>query len=144
MTPIVLDSGVLGLVTHPRNSPEPANCKKWFLARLRAGKRFIVPEIADYELRRALLKCDFKTSLVRLDNLNSSVEYLPITTEAMRMAAQYWAEARKRGHPTAADKALDADVILAAQATLARGIVVTTNVRHLKQFVQAKRWRDIS
>lgn len=63
-------------------------------------------------------------------------------------AAQLWAEARRRGRPTADPKALDGDVILAAQATLVAEegnevIVATTNVGHLSQFVDAREWRLI-
>ncbi|MEG3877699.1 hypothetical protein QT972_09990 [Microcoleus sp. herbarium7] len=59
-----------------------------------------------------------------------------------------WAEARRRGRPTADPKALDGDVILAAQAILVANeghevIIATTNVGHLSQFVDARQWRQI-
>jgi hypothetical protein len=39
--------------------------------------------------------------------------------------------------------ALDADVILAAQAQEAGAMVATENVRHLSRLVPASNWRDI-
>ena len=68
----------------------------------------------------------------------------------MRLAASFWAEARRQGQPTASDESLDADVILAAQATTLNedtdeGVVVaTTNPRHLSRFVAASHWQDIA
>ena len=106
----------------------------------------MVPEIADYEVRRELIRAGRTKGIERLDALISEVEYLAITTATMRRAATFWAEARQQGRPTAADPALDGDVILAAQAaTLGRAgtIVATTNVRHLTRFVPAKLWTDI-
>jgi predicted nucleic acid-binding protein len=50
--------------------------------------------------------------------LKSEIIYLPITTEVMLKAAQLWAQVRQQGKPTADNKALDGDVILAAQAIL--------------------------
>ena len=64
----------------------------------------------------------------------------------MRQAAACWAEARQQGRPTAADAALDGDVILAAQAVTPdrpEVIVATTNPKHLSRFVAAKLWVDI-
>ena len=67
----------------------------------------------------------------------------------MRRAAELWAAARKRGRPTADPAALDADVILAAQAQLLAEltgdvvVVATDNARHLGQFVDARRWQEI-
>ena len=73
----------------------------------------------------------------------SSMEYQPLTTGIMRKAAQLWADARKKGHPTADPKELDSDVILAAQALYAGAIVATENVGHLSLFVESQNWRDI-
>ena len=80
--------------------------------------------------------------------LKTAITYLPITTEAMLLADQLWAEARRAGKPTADFKALDGDVILAAQAKLEENkgsevIIATTNVGHLSQFVDAREWRLI-
>lgn len=143
---VALDAGPLGLVTNPKRSPEsfaPAQCLQRLVA---AGSRVVLPEISDYEVRRELLRGRRVHGLRRLDALASLVEYLPITTAVMRQAAVFWADARQRGKPTADDRALDGDVILAAQvATLdsSDGIVATTNVGHLSRYVQAALWRDI-
>ena len=143
---IVLDSGPLGLVTNPSGSKQAAACGEWLLNAAANGATVMVPEIADYEVRRELLRARRNAGIARLDALIAQAEYLPITTSAMRQAARFWAEARQQGRPTAADPALDGDIILAAQtATLDReeAIVATTNVRHLSRFVPAELWSDI-
>jgi hypothetical protein len=66
----------------------------------------------------------------------------------MLQAAQFWAQLRQIGLPTAPVDALDGDVILAAQASLLRAlgvdaIIATTNVRHLERLVPAERWDRI-
>jgi hypothetical protein len=76
------------------------------------GTRVIVPEIADYEVRRDLLRANKVSGLTRLDALARLLEYLPLTTGAMRQAGVFWAQVRQQGQPTADDKALDGDVIL--------------------------------
>lgn len=85
-------------------------------------------------------------SLALLDALGQQLEYLPLTTAAMRKAAELWAQARQQGQPTSGDNTIDADMILAAQA-LALGvpnvIVATTNVGHLSRFVPADLWQNI-
>ena len=112
------------------------------------GVAVYVPEIADYELRRELLRMGSAASIRRLEDLKTRLHYAPITTDAMRKAAEFWAAARNAGRPTSDGKALDADAILAAQSTLVAGlgdqiIVATTNVGHLSLFVNACTWRGI-
>ena len=144
---MLLDAGPLGLVTNPRRSLQSVACAQWLQALAARGGRVIVPEIADYEVRRELLRANKREGLARLDALVGLLEYLPLTTAAMRQAALFWAQARQQGQPTADDKALDGDVILAAQA-ITLGVmdivIATTNVGHLSRFAPAALWPDIT
>jgi predicted nucleic acid-binding protein len=79
--------------------------------------------------------------------LKSILQYQPIDTQTMILAAQLWAESRQRGTPTCDPRELDGDAILAAQAKQLEAlgyeiIIVTTNIGHLSQFVTAKLWQD--
>lgn len=139
--PILLDTGPLGMAAHPRPSREFAI---WYRGLLRSGRLLLIPEIADYELRRNLILEGMVTSIDRLNQLKTALDYLPITTDIMLRAAEFWAEARKRGRPPASPKALDGDAILAAQAEQVDGIVATDNVKHLELFVEAANWESIA
>lgn len=149
MTAVVLDTGPLGFASNPRRSPESEACRLWLRGLVARGVRVVVPEIADYELRRELVRAGKASGLRRLEALEAALEYLPITTDAMREAANLWAAARNAGLPTAPREALDGDAILAAQALtmgLPRGeaVVATTNVGHLARFVDARDWTAIA
>ncbi|MBP1464364.1 hypothetical protein EYB53_001465 [Candidatus Chloroploca sp. M-50] len=145
---IVLDTGPLGIITNPNQTPDVVACTAWLRRMLASGARVVVPEIADYELRRELLRAGKQQGLRRLDTAGRTLDYVPLTTAAMRRAAELWAELRRQGLPTAAVRAIDADVILAAQALLTSVagdtlVVATTNVAHLNRIVPAQRWQDI-
>lgn len=148
---VILDSGPLGLLAIPPDEPEALRCEQWPRGHVAARAEIVAPEVVDHELRRELIRLDRVRSLRRLDTLltNPSIFYVPITTRAMRLAAQLWAEARRAGRPTADRHALDVDVILAAQARLLADagdnmVVATTNVRHLTRFVPAADWMTIA
>ena len=143
---ILLDAGPIGLITNPKLSSESLACTKWLQMLVISGSRVIVPEIADYEVRRELLRANKLKGLARLDELIELVEYLPITTNAMRQAALLWAEARQKGQPTAGDKTIDGDIILVAQAVslnVTDVVIATTNVGHLSRFINAALWQNI-
>ncbi|MEG4623184.1 nucleic acid-binding protein [Microcoleus sp. w1-18aA5] len=146
---IILDSGPLGMVTNPKaSSAEIQECKVWLNSLMRRGEIIILPEIADYEVRRELIRAGKLAGIQRLDELKLQFTYRPLTTEVMLLAAQLWADSRRRGRPTAEPNALDGDVILAAQAILEASegndvVIATTNVGHLSQFVDAREWRLI-
>jgi predicted nucleic acid-binding protein len=142
----MLDSGPLGLVTNPKLSAESEACAQWLQTHITLGSRIIIPEIADYEVRRELVRANKKKGISRLDDLADLIEYLPITTAAMRQAAKLWAQARQQGQPTAGDKTIDGDMVLVAQAITMgeRDIVIaTTNVGHLSMFITAELWQNI-
>ncbi|MCI0360857.1 MAG: hypothetical protein L0211_20450 [Planctomycetaceae bacterium] len=144
---VVLDAGPLGLATNPRRSAASMACARWLQSLANAGTRIILPEIADYEVRRELLRAKKTRGIRQLDALAMLVEYLPISTVAMRKAAEFWAQARQTGQPTAADRAIDGDMILAAQAATCGAsnvIIATTNVSHLSRFVAAELWQNIA
>jgi hypothetical protein len=123
---------------------------QWIVDLTRAGCRVLVPEVADYEVRRELLRAGKQAAITRLDAFNTARtdRYLLLTTPVMRLAADLWAQARNLGVPTADARALDADVILAAQA-LSVGlppdaiVVASANVRHISRFVPADLSRNI-
>lgn len=107
--------------------------------------------MADYEVRRELIRRGARAGLTRLDQLLLDSMYDPITTLIMRRAAEFWADLRRRGMPTAADSGLDADAILAAQADLIGNpgdvvIVATSNARHLARLpgIDAREWLSIA
>ncbi|MBD6614891.1 type II toxin-antitoxin system VapC family toxin [Komarekiella sp. 'clone 1'] len=132
---ILLDTHPLSKVTHPKIY---SKVQEW-LKFLRENKTVIrVPEIADYELRRELLRQGNLKSINRLNKL-SQICLIPLTPETMQKAAELWAWVRKLGKPTASNDSLDGDVILAAQAILQlksfdEVIVVTTNLKHISRF----------
>ena len=146
----MLDSGPLGIVINPKaDSPLSQEGKVWLEYLPQKGYIVMLPEIADYEVRRELIRRGRTAAIRRLDQLKSQIPYRPLTTAVMLLAAQLWADARNRGKPTADSHALDGDVILAAQAILEVNagnevVIATTNVRHLSQFVDAREWLLIS
>jgi predicted nucleic acid-binding protein len=144
---VLLDSGPLGLVTNPQQSPQGTACSEWLRSLLARGARIIVPEIADYEVRRELWRANKARGIQRLDQLGQLLEYLPLTTAAIRQAARFWARARQQGQPTAGDKTIDGDMILAGQAaTLDTDdlVIATTNVGHLGRYAPADLWQNVA
>lgn len=147
---VVLDSGPLGLVSHPRGGEEAAAAKAWLRDLLEAGTDVRIPEIADYEVRRELLRAGRTRSIERLDALERDMGYIPLDTAAIRRAAGMWADLRNTGQPTAPAESLDGDMILAAQALVVSEelesdvVVATTNPGHLSRVVAAREWREIA
>ncbi len=145
---IFLDSTPVGLITNPKATPLALQCQQWFDSVLARNMKVILSEIIDYEVRRELLRANKLSSIRKLDFLKSELTYLPITTEVMLKAADLWARTRNAGKPTADNKSLDGDVILASQAVLVASyghevIIATSNVKHLSLFTDAREWQSI-
>jgi hypothetical protein len=146
MAVVVLDAGPVGLLCDPRLRPNTLACRRWARDLLTAGHRVVIAEIADYEVRRELLRASRVRSAAVLDALPAWLEYLALTTPVMRRAAELWAQARQVGQPTAGDNTIDADMILVAQAESLNDpdtIIATTNVGHLSLFFPTELWSNI-
>jgi predicted nucleic acid-binding protein len=147
---VFLDAGPLGLVTNPKRTTDTIAAAQWIYSMEAAGHRFIVPAIADYEVRRELIRSGKGHGIARLNAFNAAGvgRFLSVTNTALLRGADLWAQARNAGTPTADPKALDADVLIAAQALdmglpISAYIIATVNVGHLALFVPADHWTNI-
>ena len=84
---VVLDSGVVGLVTMPRATGEAADCLAWLDAHLAAGTTVVLPDIIDYETRRVLLHRGLAKRLRNLDRLVARVVTVRVTWAVLLDAA---------------------------------------------------------
>lgn len=148
---VVLDETPLSLVTQRRGaSDEVDRCRDWLASLLRAGHTVLVPAIADYELRRELVRGRKFASIERLDAFLAAdpARYLSLTRANLNRACELWAAARRQGRPTAATAALDGDVLIAAQALAldipsSDFVIATSNPRHLDIFAPSRLWHEI-
>ena len=145
---IILDSRPLGLLSQRAGKTEADACRTWAADWQSRSVEILVPEIADYEVRRELIRAGKTEGIARLDALYPAIRYLPLTTSVMREAARLWALARNQRMQTSPPEALDGDMIVAAQAfslglTPAEFIVATSNPLHLSRFVPADVWENI-
>lgn len=147
---VFLDTGPLGLVTNPKRTPDTIAAAQWVFAMEAAGHRLLVPAIADYEVRRELVRAGKRRGIARLNLFNAAEpdRFLSLTDAALLLGADLWARARNAGTSTADPKELDGDVLIAAQV-LELGlptlqlVVATVNVSHLSLFVPADLWTNI-
>lgn len=148
---VILDSTPLALLVRQPGPSEVDACQDWFLKRSLSNTRFYIPEIVVYEVRRELHRLELSKDLAALDTLVEAEadRLIVLNSDALSLAAELWADVRRKGRPTAADAALDVDVILAAQVLTAgwdaqsQTITATSNIKHVGLFVPAADWRAI-
>ena len=109
----------------------------------------MIPAICYYEALRELERRQAANQIARLRAFCLQPRrFIPLTTEHLETAAQFWGQARRGGYTTADPHALDCDAILAAQALSLDSkvltlIVATTNPAHLSRYVAADLWTNI-
>jgi hypothetical protein len=62
------------MLVHPTETGEPRECNAWLKQLDVRGFVVYVPEIADYELRRELLRMKGAASIKRLDELKTRLD----------------------------------------------------------------------
>ena len=152
---VFIDSGVLGLLTHPKKAGKPADCEDWLYSLFSKGVYVVSSDICDYEVRRSLLlESVKKNSFNSLDNLNelrNVIDFLNLDTEVILAASQIWVETRKICKQTADNYNIDVDIIILAHWKLLKKqypsrylVIATTNVKHFQGFAEALNWQDIN
>ncbi len=146
----LLDSMTLALACCNPSQERTRLCLNWLSRLDESGILVIIPAIADYEVRRGLLKKGAPAKLRNLGALRTRLAFVGISTPALEKAAEFWASLQRSGRPTADKKALDGDAILAGIAATIGGdddqvIIATENLRHLNRFpgVEAQPWESI-
>jgi hypothetical protein len=86
---IALDSTPLSLLCQRSTARGVAEIRAWLASRTNAGVVVYVPEIADHEVRRELIRAGKIASIHRLDILIADLDYLPLDTPTMRRAAEF-------------------------------------------------------
>ena len=146
---VLLDETPLSLATHP-NSKKSKPILEWIEELINSNASVQVPEIADYELRRELIRSGKTRSIARLEQFELDLGFVPLNTDAIRAACKFWADVRNIGQGGASDISLDGDALLAGQAfieqqrLMSRVVIATNNLKHFKHFpVEAKKWQDV-
>ena len=87
---LFLDSGPLGLITHPQRSSEALAVSEWLSRWLSGGRRAVVPAIVYYELKREQLRARKTFSIGRLDAFIKATpgRYVPLSDKALRLATE--------------------------------------------------------
>jgi predicted nucleic acid-binding protein len=149
---VFLDSTPLSILSDPRNSPVVMDITSWLVSLVRSGDVVYLPESIDYELRREMVRSKQVDSLKILDRLKNTCEYLPINTDAMLLACDFWAQLRNSGLSTGDPKKIDIDMIMCAQAVTEMRrlklsssdiVVATSNISHISRLVPAETWENI-
>ena len=83
--------GTAGPGVWPAGASLVDHCHAWLLALEVAGAEVILPAIADYEVRRELLRLNASAKLRNLDVLRARLHYLEIRAAALDRAAAFWA-----------------------------------------------------
>src|SRR5271157_1790004 len=87
---ILLDSGPLGMIVRAPSKPQVVRCITWLKTISATGATVVIPEIADYEVRRELLRIRAVGSLRRLERYldpSSGLGHLTLSPDAMIKAA---------------------------------------------------------
>ena len=137
MMRLLLDTNLVSEICHTRRR---LPVQTWY-PRMAARCDLGFSVVADYELRRELVRSRSLQSLARLDALAQEIPRVPLTDAMWRRAADVWADQVARG--ALPGPGISGDTLIAAQALETRAIVVTKNLKHFEGIVFAMDWTDL-
>ena len=92
-----------------------------------AGKRFIIPPVVDYEIRRGFFYKTYPKKEVIYMSLASHYGIGEMTAGSWRRSASIYAELRRKNYTIG-----DADIFIAAYCIVNNFILVTSNTKHFE------------
>ncbi len=152
MDVVLLDTGPLNQLVFADKNPALVAIYDQASA---AGLAVVVPDVVRYESRRKFIDMRRRHPrqapllLEKLDAICAAVAMGETNVAVLDLAAELWADARRRGVQTSGDKSIDFDVIIAAHArrmaTPQQNVgIVTSNVRHFEGHqVEALTWPQL-
>jgi len=131
MTAYLLDTNIISCILKRQADAQRINDKLQSI--LKQNALILISPIVFYELARLLYQRQSKKQSAFLEELVACFEWVDLQRTTWALAAQFWANCRKKGTPTGGGtEGLDADALIAAQAEEHNAVVVTNNIRHFQ------------
>jgi predicted nucleic acid-binding protein len=134
---LLLDSGVLSEICHGK-AERPV--RAWF-ERISLRHELFVSDVADYEVRRGLVRARALRGIALLDTMPGRCIRVAMDGTHWHRAAEIWARLANAGRIPA--KGLSGDTLLAAQALDLGATIVTYNLKDFAGIVSASIWTDV-
>ena len=134
---LLLDTNTLTELCHPHRG---LRVRRWFEA-MHVRHTVFLSGVAEYELRRELVRNHSVRALDALENLAERLPYVPMDRPMWKCAAVVWADQVAKGRMPA--QGISGDTLLAAQALVVRAVVITENLKHFEGIVLAMSWTDV-
>lgn len=152
---ILIDSGVLGILSNPNESATTIKCEEWLYNKIVKGCTILTSQICKYEVKRSLLLCQEQkpsqvSGIQKLAELENLIDFIDVKPPDIETACQLWVQSIVEGIQVAPMMDVNFDIIICAQfkrlelENPGREIVIaTTNLRHLQRFVKADLWENL-
>ncbi|MEB3309761.1 MAG: hypothetical protein VKJ02_05970 [Snowella sp.] len=152
---ILIDSGVLGILSNPNESAINIKCEEWLYNKIVKGCTILSSQICKYEVKKSLLLVQEKTSFTvsgtqKLTELENLIDFIDVKASDIEIACQLWVQSIVKGIQVAPSMDINFDIIICAQfrrlelENPGREVVIaTTNLRHLQRFAKADLWENL-
>ena len=151
---ILIDTGIVGLLTQPNSTEESSLVLNWMYGLLAKSVIVLSSDVCDYEIRRGLELARLEDKCIdgieKLDQLREVIEFLPITNRCLNHASVYWADAISKSQLNAPRRDINFDLILCGTwKKLTEDypgqevIIATKNLRDFLRFADVDLWQNI-
>lgn len=150
---ILIDSGILGILSNPNESELNVKCENWLYEKFLRGT-ILTSQVCKYEVKRSLLLNQKRNlqlaGINKLTELENLIDFISITEEDIEIACKLWVKSIIQGIQVAPEKDINFDIMICTQWERLKKenpgreiIIATDNLRHLTRFAQAQSWQNL-